>query len=77
VQLAFNTKLNRWYNIFGQEDQAEPETVRDYRIEARTECGWQTVHRETGNYQRFRRHLFDPLETDQNRVVVEATNGVP
>jgi ribulose 1,5-bisphosphate synthetase/thiazole synthase len=77
VQLAFNTKLNLWYNIFGQEDQAEPETVRDYRVEAHTGDGWETVHRETDNYQRFRRHTFDPVETDRLRFVVEATNGVP
>lgn len=77
VQLAFNTKLNRWYNIFGREDRAEPETVRDYRIEVRTDDGYEPVHRETGNYQRFRRHVSDPVETDRLRVVVEATNGVP
>jgi hypothetical protein len=77
VQLTTNTALTRWYNVFGSEDRAEPETVRDYRIEARVDGAWEQVARAEGNYRRHRRHVFDPVETDRLRVTVEATNGVP
>ncbi|WP_049903320.1 FAD-dependent oxidoreductase [Halococcus agarilyticus] len=77
VQFACNTRLNEWFNIYGEEARAEPETVRDYRVEVERDDEWETVVRETDNYQRFRRHSFEPVETDRFRVVVEATNGVP
>jgi hypothetical protein len=77
VQLTTNTRLTKWYNIFGREDQAEPETIEDYRIEVPDgDGGWQPVVEETGNYQRRRRHTFDPVETDRVRVVCEDTHGV-
>ena len=76
VQFACNTRLNEWFNIYGEEARAEPEAVRDYRVEVERDGEWETVVRETGNYQRFRRHSFDPVETDRLRVVVDATNGV-
>jgi hypothetical protein len=77
VQFACNTRLNEWFNIYGEEARAEPESVRDYRVEVERDGEWETVVSETGNFQRFRRHSFDPVETDRLRVVVEATNGVP
>lgn len=77
VQFACNTRLTDWFNIYGEEARAEPEAVRDYRIEIEDGGEWRTVVHETGNFQRFRRHSFDPVETDRIRVVVEATNGVP
>ncbi|MFB6136594.1 MAG: FAD-dependent oxidoreductase [Halobacteriaceae archaeon] len=77
VQLATNTKLNLWYNVFGREDRAEPETVRDYRVEALVDGSWERLARVEGNFRRHRRHVFDPVETDRVRVTVEATNGVP
>jgi hypothetical protein len=78
VQVTFNTVLTPWYNALTPTDEPEvPETVRDYRIECRTDGGWETVASVAGNYRRFRRHTFDPVETDELRVVVEATNGAP
>jgi hypothetical protein len=80
VQLAWNTRLNDWFNVYGHGHtgaRAEPETVRDYRIEYRDGDEWRTLVAVSDNYQRFRRHAFDPVETDGLRVVVEATNGVP
>jgi hypothetical protein len=77
VQFACDTSLTEWFNVYGDEARAVPESVRDYRIEVRRDGAWETVVRETGNVQRFRRHSFDPVTTDRLRVVVEATNGVP
>jgi hypothetical protein len=75
VQLTTNTRLSKWYNIFGKEAQAEPETLRDYRIEARVDGDWEPVHEATDNYQRRRRHSFDAVDTDGLRVVCTDTNG--
>lgn len=85
LQFACNTRLTKWFNVFGSEEPAEPETVREYRIEApegagdgdRGAEGWRTLVRETGNGRRFRRHRFDPVETDRLRLTVEATHGAP
>jgi len=75
VQLVTNTHLNEWFNNLGEEAQTEAETVRDYRIEIQRDGDWTTVVSEAGNWQRFRRHTFEPVETDRLRIVVEATNG--
>lgn len=76
IQLTFNTVLTPWYNALVPTDEPEvAETVSDYRIEYRTGDEWETLQTVTGNYQRFRRHTFDSIETDELRVVIEATNG--
>ena len=49
----------------------QPETVRDYSIEA----GGRVLARIAGNYQRLRCHRFEPVETDRLRLTVTATNG--
>jgi len=81
VQLTCNTRLNDWFNVYGHGHtgaRAEPETVRDYRIEIDAGDGsWQTVADVSDNYRRLRRHTFEPVDTDRLRIVVEATNGVP
>ncbi|MFJ6987157.1 MULTISPECIES: FAD-dependent oxidoreductase [unclassified Streptomyces] len=53
-----------------------PELVRDYRIEALTETGWETLVTVTGNRHRRRTHpLGRPVVTDSLRLTVTATNG--
>lgn len=64
------TRKMRW-------GQPQPETVRDYRVEAETSRGWQEVIAVSSNYQRLRRHrLADPIEVTAIRLVITATNGV-
>jgi len=78
VQLAFNTRLTENYNPLTPMPETEvPEVVRDYRVEYEGSDGWVPLTTVTGNYQRFRRHTFDPVEIERLRVSVEATNGVP
>jgi hypothetical protein len=78
VQFAFNTRLTDNYNPLTPMPETEvPEAVRDYRVERETSGGWESLTTVTGNYQRFRRHTFDPVETDRLRVSVKATNGAP
>jgi hypothetical protein len=86
VQLIFDTGLHRFLTL-SQADgytarmewgRPQPETVRDYRIEAESSGRWRTVHTEAGNYQRRRVHRFaERLEAVAAlRVVVTATNGL-
>lgn len=56
----------------------DPQTPRDYTIEAWIDGVWTELLVAKGNYQRHRRHaLSAPVTTDRLRVVVHATNGDP
>ena len=72
VYLTFDTNLDKLV-AFGP----APECVRDYRIQVFDGTSWVTVVEEHGNYQRHRRHQFDPVRAKALRLVVLATNGVP
>lgn len=85
VILIFDTGMHRhltlsmstWYTGKMMKWGApQPETVRDYRIEALVRNEWRTVGEAAGNYQRRREHRFEsPLNTTALRVVVTTTNG--
>ncbi|MBI5767175.1 MAG: FAD-dependent oxidoreductase [Verrucomicrobia bacterium] len=85
VQFIFDTGLHRFLTL-SQADgytarmlwgRPQPETVRDYRLEAETDAGWQLVHREAGNYQRRRVHRLAAVVTARAlRLVVEAAHGL-
>jgi hypothetical protein len=78
VQMAFNTALNQSeMNISPMDSPVKSETVRNYRIEYKQDGKWVELTAITENYQRFRRHQFEPVETDEIRIVVDATNGAP
>jgi hypothetical protein len=53
----------------------QPETVRDYVVEARVGQEWQELAQVTGNYQRLRVHRFMPITAHAIRLRVLATNG--
>jgi hypothetical protein len=56
----------------------QPETVRDYVLEARLPGGrWQELASVQGNFYRLRRHSFPPVETEAIRLRIKATNGDP
>lgn len=78
VQLTFDTGFQRELTLSSSESAnkgiiraPQPETVRDYVLEA----GGKQIARVQGNYQRLRRHRFEPIETDRLRLRVTATNG--
>jgi hypothetical protein len=86
VQLIFDTGLHRFLTL-SQADgytarmewgRPQPETVRDYRLEAKIGSEWRVIHNEVGNYQRRRVHRWaEPLPTVAAlRLVVTATNGL-
>ncbi len=83
VHLCFDTGLDRKMTLTHQDSYndsmiagPQPETVRDYRLEARVDGSWRTLAGVTGNYQRLRVHEFSPLPVSRLRLSVTATNGV-
>lgn len=85
VALVFDTGLHRLLTL-SQADgytakmlwgRPQPETVRDYRIEAEVEGAWRVVAEAAGNHQRRAVHrLESPVRARALRVVVTATNGL-
>jgi hypothetical protein len=83
VQLTFDTGFHRELTLSEQTNRQkkmvlgpQPETIKDYAIEYRTNDGaFETLADVKGNYLRLRRHTFDPIETDAIRIRVAATNG--
>jgi hypothetical protein len=86
VQLVFDTGQHRFLTLSQADGYTrrmhwgapQPETVRDYRIEAEIATGgWTVLHTERGNYQRLRRHRLPAVAVARAlRLVVEATNGL-
>lgn len=76
VQLTFNSRLTYRDNpLTPMQSPAFPEIVRSYRIQRGGGDARTTIASVTGNYQRFRRHTFDPVETDTLRIAIDETNG--
>ncbi|MDF1746104.1 MAG: FAD-dependent oxidoreductase [Gimesia sp.] len=85
IQLIFDTGLHRHltlshhdgYTSKMQWGQAQPETVRDYRVEVLDGELWIPLVEVKGNDQRRRVHAVDVSSAvSVMRVVVRATNGV-
>ncbi len=86
VQLVFDTGQHRFLTLSQADGYTrrmhwgapQPETIRDYRLEAEDADGrWSVPHREAGNFQRRRVHRLAAAVTARAlRVVVEATNGL-
>ncbi len=82
VHLVFDTGLNRQLTLTHSDAHnskiiraAQPETVRDYRLEAIHGETSTTVAEVTGNYQRRNVHRIPPVEINGIRLTVTATNG--
>ena len=82
IQLVFDTGLHRTLRISGedrvyhmQERHAQPETVADYKIEARNRNKMTPLVEAKDNYQRLVEHKFQPTEADAIRITVQRTNG--
>ena len=85
VELIFDTGLHRLLTL-SQADgytakmmwgRPQPETVRDYRIEAEVQGRWVVLETITDNYQRRRVHAVTPAgPADALRIVVTATHGL-
>lgn len=83
VQITFDSGFHRELTLSASNSITakmvrgpQPETVRDYRLLARTADGREVeLAAVEGNYQRLRRHAFEPLEAVAIRLHVTATNG--
>ncbi|MBW7997418.1 MAG: FAD-dependent oxidoreductase [Candidatus Glassbacteria bacterium] len=83
VHLCFDTGLSRAMTLTHQDSYHEtmiegpqPETVKDYVLEAHVDGTWCTVAVVAGNYQRLLVHEFSPLPVTKLRLNVLATHGV-
>jgi hypothetical protein len=83
VQITFDTGFHRELTLTSSDSHnakmvraPQPETVRDYTVEAVTDGGKRLeVAKVTGNHQRLRRHEFEPLSATAIRIHVTATNS--
>jgi hypothetical protein len=85
VQLIFDTGLHRHltlshhdgYTARMQWGVPQPETVKDYTIEAYEGNNWIVMVSVTGNYQRRRSHTFTKeVVASVLRITVKTTNGM-
>jgi len=83
LHLKFDTNYDRRMrlthkanSLAAQVNGPQPETVKDYRIEAYIDGAWKQVKEVTGNFQRMNVHQFTGLRCDKIRVHVSATHGV-
>ena len=85
VQLIFDTGMHRALTLTHSDayaarmewGQPQPETVRDYAIEALADGTWKAMVDVKGNYQRRRVHRIEaPESVTALRVHVTATNGL-
>ena len=82
IQLVFDTGLHRTLRISGQdtvynvqERHAQPETIADYTIEARSGNKMIPVAVVRNNFLRKVEHKFETTEANTIRIRVERTNG--
>ncbi|OQA84299.1 MAG: FAD dependent oxidoreductase [Lentisphaerae bacterium ADurb.Bin242] len=72
VELVFDTNLDA-VNIYSLQE----ECVRDYRLEGVCDGKPVALAEVSGNFLRFRKHIFQPLMLDGLRLTVNASNGAP
>lgn len=84
VQLVFDTGLHRTLRLSGddrvykvQERHAQPETVADYIIEAKSKNKTTPLVKVQNNYMRRVEHTFEPVVAEAIRIKVQRTNGDP
>jgi hypothetical protein len=85
IALVFDTGMHRLLTLSMADGytgrmlwgRPQPETIRDYAIEANVEGQWITIHSEQSNYQRKQVHPFkNPIETSSIRFQIFNTNGI-
>ncbi|MBI2479379.1 MAG: FAD-dependent oxidoreductase [Planctomycetia bacterium] len=85
VQLIFDTGLHRHLTLSHHDGYTarmrwgipQPETVKDYTIDAHDGHAWTVLTSIRGNYQRRRRHSFaQRVSAVALRISVTATNGI-
>ena len=82
IQLTFDTGFHRELTLSASDSVTsrmvrgpQPETISDYQLFAVTEQGEHLLAEVRGNYQRLRRHTFEPTRLRKLCLVIEKTNG--
>ncbi len=85
IQLVFDTGLHRHLTLSHHDGytarmcwgRSQPETVRDYSIDALSGTAWIRLVDVQENYQRLRRHrLSSPVTVQSLRITVRSTAGL-
>ncbi|MFX3635844.1 MAG: FAD-dependent oxidoreductase [Candidatus Pristimantibacillus sp.] len=77
VELTFPGHLLREYHAYSP-FYCDPQTAKDYLIQAEQDGHWVTVLEVKDNYQRQRKHeLSSAVETNRLRILIQSTNGDP
>ncbi|EME19625.1 MULTISPECIES: FAD-dependent oxidoreductase [Rhodococcus] len=76
VQLTFAGHLLREYHAYPPLYR-DPQTVRDYAVEALVDGEWHEIVKVTGNIRTRVVHTFDAVQTSALRLMIYATNGDP
>jgi hypothetical protein len=84
IQITFDSGFHRELTLSASDSRSrhmvrapQPETVRDYTLQAKTSAGRKVLAEVEGNYQRLRRHDFEPVTTREVNLTVLATHGSP
>jgi len=85
VQLTFDTGFERELTLTASDSinarivrEPQPETMKSYRRVGRAPDGGEVeLAGEAFNYQRLRRHDFEPVELSAVRLVCRETHGAP
>ncbi len=84
VQLTFDSGFQRELTLTSSDTintgilrQAQPETVKDYKLYYEPAGGGERtlLAEQKGNYQRVNRHKFEPVNAAAVRIHITATNG--
>lgn len=85
VELVFDTGMHRLLTLSMADGYTErmhwgkpqPETIRDYNIEALVKGEWVVIHEERSNFQRHRSHTLScTSKSERLRLQILATNGI-
>lgn len=75
IQLTLSGQLLREYHAYPAFFR-DPDTLRDYEVQAQSESGWTTIVRVTDNYATRNVHTLDSaVHTSKLRVKALSTNG--
>jgi hypothetical protein len=84
VQITFDSGFHRELTLTSSDSinaaivrAPQPETVKDYELQYRASVDgkWESLVKIEGNHQRLVRHSFPPVEAQDVRLVITATNG--
>lgn len=78
ITMTFDSDLDMWlWNTKYHDSNAISSVVRDYTVYYKTNGGYEKLTEVKGNFQRVNRLRFDPIRTEEIKIVFQATHGSP